>query len=195
MGRPEKSKPLPSKEKLMEILDYNQKTGEIVWKPRDDQPMMIPDRRNAFNAKRFNAIYAGKPAGSIRKDFYTQIMIDGDHYKAHRIAWKMVHGEEPIDIDHINGDKSDNRIENLRSVSHGENMRNKPLYANNKSGFPGVEFHVRDGVWVAKIGADNRQIHLGSFPTINEAIACRIGAQVMISYHENHGRLQSEKDH
>lgn len=184
MARPEIWKNTPSREELLKILDYDRDTGKITWKKRD---------QTSSDDRRWNSIRGGKDAGFTRKDFYRKVMIGGESYAAHRLIWKMVYDEEPIHIDHINGDRNDNRISNLRSVNHGVNMRNKTLYANNKSGFPGVEFHHRDGVWVAKIGAGNVQIHLGNFPTKDEAIACRIGAEVVLSYHQNHGRPKQQE--
>lgn len=117
------------------------------------------------------------------------VMIDGVHYMAHRVVWMLVYGEEPIEIDHIDGDRSNNRLGNLRSVDRGMNMKNKALYLNNTSGIVGVEFHKRDKVWIARIGVgDGEQIHLGNFKTREEAIACRIGAEVVAQFHINHGR-------
>jgi hypothetical protein len=67
-----------------------------------------------------------KKMGSARDDGYVYLYVDGKQYAAHRIIWKLHTGEDPIEvIDHINGDKSDNRIVNLRDVSHLENARNR----------------------------------------------------------------------
>lgn len=97
-------------------------------------------------------------------------------------------GEDPLVIDHINGNRGDDRFENLRDVTPLLNARNAALFSSNKSGFPGVEFHSRDLVWTAKIGVGGKQTHLGNFKTKEEAIAARIGAEVVLDYHVNHGR-------
>ena len=193
MPRPEKWKQLPSKERLDSLLSYNPESGELRWKGREFDSLDHDGNFVGLGSKRWNAIFKGKEAGSRRPGFYRKVTIDGSAYMAHRLIWKIVHNEEPISIDHINGDIHDNRISNLRSVEMPVNLRNKSLYENNKSGFPGVEFHNRDLVWVAKIGAGNKQIHLGTFPTKDEAIACRIGAEVVLAYHANHGRQKYEE--
>lgn len=194
MPRPEKWKPLPSKETLDMLLKYEPDTGSLIWRERDISTFGWSGVRSPeWGFKQYHAKFAGKPAGGKHRDGYAKVMIGEQHYMAHRVIWKMVHDDEPADIDHINGDKNDNRLSNLRSVTHGVNMRNKSMYTNNKSGITGVEFHNRDKVWVAKIGAGNKQIHLGTFPTKDEAIACRIGAEVILAYHTNHGRHKYEE--
>lgn len=192
MPRPEKWKPTPSKEKLDRLLEYNPENGELRWKGQGPDTLDEDGYAVGLGSKRWNAIFKGKEAGSRRKGFYRKVMIDGSSYMAHRLIWKIVYDEEPVNIDHINGDIHDNRLLNLRSVENTVNLRNKSLYVNNKSGVPGVEFHNRDKIWVAKIGAGNKQIHLGNFPTKDEAIACRIGAEVILEYHANHGRPKNE---
>lgn len=170
MGRPHAApKELPEVEVLNHLFRYDSESGLLYW------------RNHTRNGR------PDKIAGGINHGYW-KVMISGLSYYSSRVIWKMINGSDPVFIDHINGDKSDNRLENLRNVDHIVNMKNKSLYVNNKSGFPGVEFHGRDGVWVAKIGAGNTQLHLGNFPTKDEAIACRIGAEVVLEYHQNHGR-------
>lgn len=194
MPRPEKWKPTPPKEKLSQMLDYNPDTGVLTWKSRAPESFTSNELTRGLMAMRWNAMFSGKEAGSTSRDgFYRKVTIEGEAYLAHRLIWKMVHDDEPADIDHINGDKNDNRLSNLRSVTHGVNMRNKSMYVNNQSGTTGVEFHNRDAVWTAKIGSGNKQIYLGSFQTKDEAIACRIGAEVILAYHANHGRHKNEE--
>lgn len=115
-------------------------------------------------------------------------MLDGRHHFVHRVIWKIETGEEAAFVDHINGDGSDNRFQNLRAVSFGDNLKNKALYKNNPHGFHGVGYHKRDKVWTARIGAFGRQVQLGSFKTKDEAIAAMMGAQIVLDYHPNHGR-------
>ena len=194
MGRPEKVKPLPSKETLDMLLKYEPETGSLTWRERDISTFGWSGVRSPeWGFKHYHARFANRPAGAKRRDGYATVMIGEQHYKVHRVIWKIMTGDDPIEIDHINGDQGDNRFNNLRSVERPINCRNKSLYENNKSGFPGVEFHNRDLVWLAKIGAGNKQIHLGSFPTKDEAIACRIGAEVVLAYHANHGRQKYEE--
>lgn len=93
----------------------------------------------------------------------------GREYKAHRLAWLLHTGDWPTcDIDHINGDKDDNRLENLRAVPHATNIENvrKP-FAGNRSGFLGVSAHKAR--FRATISVGNRQRHLGTYDTPREA--------------------------
>ena len=189
MPRPEVAKPLPSKERLEELLDYNPDTGLMTWKPRPLSAFGPSGKRSAGHLhKHYCVRFEGKPAGSTRSDGYATIMIDRETYKRSRLAWKIMTGEDPMLIDHISGNRGDDRFANLRSVMPQVNARNAALYANNKTGFPGVERHSRDAIWTAKIGVGGRQVHLGNFKTKEEAIACRIGAEAVLGYHDNRGR-------
>lgn len=105
----------------------------------------------------------------------------------HRIIWKMVYGEEPDTIDHINGDPSDNRLVNLRSVPQGDNARNIKLKKNNTSGHMGVYFDKRRKMWVSRIHHGHNR-HLGHYNTYEEAVQVRKEAERRYWFHENHGR-------
>lgn len=178
-------KPLPSAEILKDIMTYDADAGTFTWTERG---------LNEPRANWWNSVFAGKSAGHIHTGGYTRIMIDGLHHFAHRIAWKIMTGEEPVQIDHINGDTGDNRFANLRDVSHQINSKNRKLYKNNTSGIPGVMFHERDKVWISKVGVDGVQVQLGSFDTKEEAIAAIIAAHVLLDYHANHGRSAVTKE-
>lgn len=95
---------------------------------------------------------------------------DYGYFRAHLIAWKMHYGSDPdYEIDHINRNRSDNRIENLRSVSHLENCRNKSDYSNNKSGYRGVSWKKSSGRWVAQITHEGERIYIGLFNDPHQA--------------------------
>ena len=100
---------------LNEILDYDPKTGEFVWKVR-------------VNSK----VPKGSIAGADHNKGYVHITIKGKKYLAHRLAWFSINKYWPTYIDHINGNRKDNRIENLREVTCSENLHNqrKPRGAN-----------------------------------------------------------------
>ena len=113
----------------------------------------------------------------------------GRIYRAHRLAWLIVYGSFPPDqIDHINGVKHDNRIMNLRAVTHAENSRNRPLYIGNKSGHTGIFYNKRMKKWVAQIGGTDKRVNLGSFENKEDAIEARRIAEINYNYHPNHGR-------
>jgi hypothetical protein len=103
---------------------------------------------------------------------YWHVGVDGDEYKAHRLAWLFVHGEWPAGrLDHENGDTADNRIANLRPVTHSQNIANSRLRRDSTSGFKGVSFYTSAGKWGANINKDGRRHYLGLFNTPEEAHA------------------------
>lgn len=147
-------------DRLKELVSYNPDTGVFTRKIRTS-----------------NRINLGSTAGHIRKDGYVGIKIDGRAEKCHRLAWLYVYGCWPEnEIDHINGDPSDNRIANLRDISHAHNTQNtrKPR-SDNTSGFLGV--HAWNGGFVASINVDKKRIKLGTFSTAEEAHAAYVEAK------------------
>ena len=143
---------------LKSLLDYNAETGWFRWR----------ERRGCS--------HAGKVAGTRDKKGYWNIMIFRRQYKAHRLAWFYVHGEWPDgEIDHINWVKNDNRICNLRVVTHSENMQNT------RRQDKGVTF--KRGYWRARISLNKHQIFLGHFKNKEDAIAARKAAE--LKYHSH----------
>jgi hypothetical protein len=164
-------------DKIQARLDYDQATGVFVWRYCEEMP------------ENWNARWAGIVAGTDDRYGYRVIKIDGKRHFAHRVAWMIVTGEWPVDqIDHINGDTSDNRIANLRVVSRTENGRNAAIPSHNTSGHIGVYWHKRCGKWLAQIKVDGRDIHLGRFVAKADAIAARAAAEIIHGFHPNHGR-------
>jgi hypothetical protein len=108
---------------------------------------------------------AGSKAGSLRNDGYVGIFIKGTYYFAHRIVWEMFNGEIPagLVIDHIDGDRANNRVENLRLCTFQQNHFNRGKQSNNKSGFKGVSWHRQKQKWVAQIKINGRNKFLGFF--------------------------------
>ena len=144
-------------EYLRSVLHYAQETGIFTWK-------VSTSRR----------VKAGYIAGSLDGGGYLSIKVCSRPYLAHRLAWLYTYGEWPKDqIDHINRNRSDNRISNLRDVSHKQNGQNASKPSNNTSGHPGVYWHKRDSKWVAQIRHNYKQINLGCFTNIEEAVSAR----------------------
>ena len=114
----------------------------------------------------------GSEAGNIEVDGYCRIRINGKSYAAHRLAWLLETGSWPVDfLDHINGNKSDNRIANLRECNNSENQANQRLHARNKSGFKGVRWHKVACKWLSQITYNGKSLHIGSFIDPSEAAA------------------------
>lgn len=150
-------------EHVREAFDYDVESGELIWRVR---PAV-----NAY-ATRFNNQYAGTKAGSISKKGYVYILLLGRRYLAHRIVWLHQNGSMPtLHIDHINGNKSDNRIENLREATQAQNNCNTSK--RNKYG-KGV-----NRVWnkyAGQIWHEGKHFYLGLFKTPEEAHAAYCAA-------------------
>ena len=152
------------------ILEYDGKTGLFRWK-------FNPQRKKEWNTRR-----AGKAAGGKSGDVHT-IRIDDRLYLSHRIAWLITYGEWPADeIDHINGDPMDNRVENLREATHAENSCNRSFQCNNTNGFIGVRFRPHHGKWEGRINFNGKTVWRKYFDTAQEAAAAR-----RIAVEEIHG--------
>jgi hypothetical protein len=111
-----------------------------------------------------------RKVGHLNQTFgYRQLKVGGRPYQEHRVAWFLHYGVWPEGmVDHINGDKSDNRIENLRLADARSNARNSRKRKNNKSGKKGV-LAAENGRWHAQIRADGQPLYLGTFDTKEEA--------------------------
>ena len=140
---------------------------------------------NSWNSK-----YADNPALKVKdSNGYFVGKIFGRKYLAHRVSWAIYSGEWPEhQIDHINGNKLDNRIANLRCATNQENGKNRAIGTNNTSGAIGVFFRNRDLVWVAQVSINGKQKHIGYFKSKDEAIQARANANLEYGYHANHGR-------
>lgn len=135
----------------------------------------------------------GDVVGSVCKTHgYVKVGYCGKLFNAHRIIWEMIYGKIPdgLEIDHINGSRSDNRIENLRLVSREENTHNRKIQFNNKTGLHGVKFvKNRKLPFEVLISTNGKRIYLGAFSDFFEACCTRKSAELSFNYHENHGRL------
>lgn len=161
-----------TQERLKEMLSYNILTGEFI----------------RIKPLKGNTLYA--VVGSVNNDGYVSISIDNKRYGAHNLVWLYKYGKFPdLQLDHINGVRKDNRFENLREVSHAENQRNKKLDKRNKFGYPGIRHGKRLGTYRACIGVNKTEIQLGTFSTLESAIAARVQAEIKYGFHENHGRI------
>lgn len=117
----------------------------------------------------------GKAIGSKRPDGYVRCQINGHSAYLHRLVWLYHYGELPEFIDHINGDRSDNRIENLRASSLQENNTNlRKAKRTSKSGVLGVNWHKKTNKWRVQVRLNRATIHVGYFDCIEKASAAYI---------------------
>jgi len=141
------------------------------------------------NAAIWNGRNANKEAFATRlSSGHLSAGLFGKTVLAHRVIWKMIHGEEPNIIDHINGDPADNRLVNLRNVSQVENGQNSKLSRNNTSGVTGVGWDRRRNLWHARIHLNYRNKHLGYFAKFEDAAAVRKAAESKYGFLPGHGR-------
>lgn len=152
--------------RLTDAIDYHQETGQFFWKEGARNKTKPGSRADFLD-------------GNKR---YRVVVIDGNRYLAHRLAWFYAHGAMPsADIDHINQVKTDNRISNLRTASRSQNVQNRGLLRSNTSGKTGVFWRRNVGKWSAKIEVDGIIKYLGNFDEIDGAVAARLAAEA--EYH------------
>ena len=142
------------------LLSYCPQTGKLIW------------LKNMSTRAR-----AGDEAGVVQSGKYRRVGINGRYYMAHRLAWLIVMGDWPSEeIDHDNGDKSDNRWDNLRLASPTQNNQN--TVHSNLSGLIGASYHRGKGRYRAQIRVDGRRIFLGWFATAEQASSAYVQASL-----------------
>lgn len=177
------SPPSLSAELLREALAYDAESGRLLWKYRP-----LHHFASAAAQKMWNARFAGTRAGSTHKFGYVVLRVCRQHIKAHRAAWWIVHGREPLFIDHDNGRRGDNRLANIDDVTKHQNSRNQRRPSHNTSGVLGVSQERRSGRWRAYIKEGDRNVSLGYYATKEEAAAARKAAEQRLGFNPNHGR-------
>ena len=156
-----------TQEYLKSILRYNPGTG------------IFTRRKSTCRWKK------GEVAGSVNSEGYFAIRIKTKHYLAHRLAWLYVYGYFPeFNIDHINRDKTDNKICNLRHVSDICNARNRGKRCDNKSGVTGVSWREDNKKWRSIITVNRKTKHLGNFKNISDAVKARYEAELKYNWLE-----------
>jgi hypothetical protein len=147
-----KINPLPPLEVLNTLLNYDPETGVFRWK----------------QLLRRNQISEDSIAGSLKENGYIVITISNKQYPAHRLAYKMYYGIEPHGmLDHIDLNKSNNRINNLRIATIAQNHANTKARITNRTGVKGVS--LRSHGYIARFRFNKKEIHLGTYKTIKEA--------------------------
>lgn len=163
-----------TQKQLKELFEYNPETGIFIRK-----------KRTAMRQK------VGEVVGVRCKKGYLRCGIYNKEYYLHRLAWLYVYGVIPENIDHINHNKTDNRISNLREVTNTENLRNMTKSKANTSGITGVSFLKTKKKWAAQICVDNQRMRR-YFDTKKEAIKQRKEWNEIYGYHKNHGAEKND---
>ena len=159
-----------NQDRLKELLTYDSENGLFSW--------------NVTRGKSRK----GNVAGHKNKIGYIEIGLDNKLYLAHRLVFVYLHGCCNGNVDHIDGNPGNNKVGNLRLADPQTNARNASKPKSNKSGRVGVSFDAVNGKWRATIKANRKQIHLGRFHSIDDAILARAKAESYYGFHENHGR-------
>lgn len=158
-----------------ELFKYDSETGNLIWKIRPSQRVKIGDIVGAVHHTGYRIVRSGRK-----------------NYLAHRIVWDLNYPDDKLqpgeEIDHIDHDKLNNRLANLRKVSAVENSRNKPLATRNTSGTSGVYWYSQYGKWRAQIVVKGRLVFLGYFADKEDAISARATAEIKYGFHKNHGK-------
>lgn len=162
---------LPSPVYLHEALWYKPMRGLFVWRERPREHFSTESAWKALNARD-----AGRQAGYAAPGGYRIIGINGTMFIASRIAWVMMTGQDPapLEVDHINTDRSDDRWRNLRLATGGQNNANAKIRRDNTSGRKGI--HRNGNGWMAEIQSNGIRYYLGTFPTPEAAHAAYIEA-------------------
>lgn len=159
---PIRFKSLPPQQLLLDCFYYDADTGLFY---KIDDPYCVYEQPNG----------------------YLTVYFLGETYKVHRLIWKIVYGIDPSEqIDHINGIVDDNRLENLRSVTHVENGRNTKAYKKKSKLPPGID--IEQGRYRARIKTNGKKLHLGYFDDLGDAIEAREEAERKYRFHPNHGK-------
>lgn len=144
-------------ETLREWIDYDPNTGELTW-------LKSPH----------HLVKKGDVAGSYEKRGYKVIQVQKRSIKGHRAAWAITHGYFPtMEIDHIDNNPSNNRIENLREVDRSKNQMNTKNAKNNSSGIKGVSYCNPKKKWIAAISINKKKICIGHFDSFEDAVQAR----------------------
>lgn len=171
----------PTAEQIRTTCHYNPETGLFV---RIKKRTWIGNWRDCYSVPTAKTVHG-----------YLQMNMNGWPYLVHRLIFLYMEGNFPdADVDHVNGDRMDNRWTNLRLVTRQDNLRNQGVRTDNTSGQIGVHLDKRSGKWFAYIGVGGgKRESLGTYETFEEAVTVRKDAEFRYGYHRNHGAREGWK--
>lgn len=161
---------------LRKLIRYCPETGQFWWVVRR-------------GPRKAGAVAGGDH--SVGCGVYREIRINGQLHLGHRLAWLYVHGSpvpEGLEIDHVDGDGTNNRFSNLRIVTSSGNKHNMSKRSDNTSGVVGVNWHKAGGRWMASIMHEGVSHYIGLYSDFEDAVKARKEAEVAFEFHPNHGR-------
>lgn len=148
--------PALTQDELKRVIEYNPDTGEFYWRVKASKNIAV-----------------GSLAGSVNAQNYWQIRLYGKVWLGHRLAWVYVFGRWPSQIDHIDRDRRNNRISNLREVSGTDNQLNRGIQANNKTGHRGIHYSDRRREYVLQLSLKGTRVHCSYHKDIEDAVLVR----------------------
>ncbi|EHP6354715.1 HNH endonuclease [Escherichia coli] len=156
-----------------QYFDYDENSGNLIWKVKPSAKVKM-----------------GSIAGRLDHDGCVSVKLHKQARPAHCIIWEMCNGPIPegYEIDHLDHVRSNNRLNNLRLVTHKENQRNQKLHKRNTSGFSGIYWEKAISKWRVRImGNDGKSLSFGCFDNKDDAVAARNEAYIQLGYHDSHG--------
>lgn len=164
---------------------FNYVDGKLFWKSHQELKL-VRDK----DGKSFRNQYAGREVGCLCGSGYMFVKIRGVLYQLHRIVFALHHGYLPNEVDHIDGNPLNNKIENLREASRSQNLANTKLSKANTTGVKGVTFNKRVGKFQAYLTKEKKRTYLGSFNSLEEAEQSRKAAfERAFGEYANHGQI------
>lgn len=158
-----------------EHLRYEPATGRFYW-------IKVPKRVNNHRV-----CYVGKEAGVIHHAGYVKLTLMSRPVVAHRLAWALFVGDPPAEIDHINGVRNDNRLENLRAATRAQNMHNAKVKSCSASGQKNVQWDAQAGKWRVRVRVDGKRHHIGRFADFEQA--AEAARAFMLGQHKEFARV------
>lgn len=177
-----------NKNDVLELIDYEPKSGKLFWKERGLKWFSDGKQPKEYAHSRWNGRYAGKEAfTTINSNGYRHGTLLKKTYPAHMIIGIILFGKQVL-LDHVNGNRLDNSLENLALSTNGDNARNRSLSKNNTSGQIGVYWHNTANKWCARIEYNKKLYHLGLFHDFSDAVIARKEAEKKFNFGKTHGR-------
>lgn len=174
-----RKKPKLTRKRLLHIFSYDRDQGRLIWKNPTG-----------------NRVKIGAPAGNLCRfhgNDYIQLRVQTQNFLIHRLIWFIEKGSFPKhQIDHIDGNGLNNRIENLRDVTIAEQAKNLSRRETNTSGVTGVVWNKNTRAWIAQISTNGQPVYLGQFtdPAFEKAVKVRKEAEAKYGFHKNHDRIK-----